>query len=253
MVELSTNVDVGGGSVHSTSSNEAALDELVGVLAHNLAVLAGSGLTLIGVDNEVAGLGIVLPALGVHERLHQSVRSKVSPMRVLLHTHFRPEGKPAPPRPRRPDALISEMIYTMSAMLCTALPALHTQSSPFKRISFVLCQSPYFIALFKSAPWWPYKFWKMRSWSLRPPYVLLGAASFTVARVRFCCCDGAAAVERRVAAVAAGSARWAAAARADEAGARRASIVNAVCVCARAIGACGAASLLEAWRRECSS
>lgn len=112
-------------------------------------------------------------------------------------------------------------------------------------ISFVLCQSPYFIALFRSAPWWPYRFWKIRSWSLRPPYVLLGAASFTVARVRFCCWVGAAAVARRVAAVVAGSARWAAAARADEAGACLASILNAVCVCARAIDACGAASLLR--------
>jgi hypothetical protein len=35
----------------------------------------------------------------------------ISSTEVVLHTHFRPEGKPAPPRPRRPDALISEMIY----------------------------------------------------------------------------------------------------------------------------------------------
>jgi hypothetical protein len=60
--------------------------------------------------------------------------------------------------------------------------------------------------------------------------------SLTVASVRFCVREGAA-VERRVAAVAAGRARWAAALRADDAGACRASIVNAVCVWTGAIDA----------------
>ena len=72
VVELSSDVDVCGGGVHSTPGDEAALDELVGVLAHDLTVLAGSGLSLIGIDNEITGLCIVLPALGVHERLRWS-------------------------------------------------------------------------------------------------------------------------------------------------------------------------------------
>lgn len=67
VVELSSDIDVCGGSVHGASSNETALDELVWVLAHNLAVLAGAGLALIGIDDEVAGLGVVLPALGIHK------------------------------------------------------------------------------------------------------------------------------------------------------------------------------------------
>lgn len=67
VVELSSDVDVGGGSVHGTASNETALNELVGVLAHNLAVLAGSGLSLIGVDDQVTGLGVLVPVLEVHE------------------------------------------------------------------------------------------------------------------------------------------------------------------------------------------
>ena len=100
-----------------------------------------------------------------------------------------------------------------------------------------MCQSPYFCALFKSAPWCPYKFWKILSWSLRPPYVLFGGASCTVASVLFCVRFWGAAVERRVAAEAAGSARWAAALSVDEAGACRASIVIAVCVLSSAIDA----------------
>lgn len=59
-----------------------------------------------------------------------------------------------------------------------------TQSWPFSTISLVLYQSPYFIALFKSVPWWPYRLVNIRSWSFRPPYCLLGAPSWTVAKER---------------------------------------------------------------------
>jgi hypothetical protein len=108
--ELAADVDVGGGGVHGAASNEAALDELVGVLAHNLTVLAGAGLALVGVDDEVAGLVVLVPVLEVHERLREISTSPAVWIVVVVHTHFRPEGKPAPPRPRRPEALISEMI-----------------------------------------------------------------------------------------------------------------------------------------------
>jgi hypothetical protein len=67
VVELSTDVDVSGGGVHGTAGDETALDELVWVLAHDFAVFAGSGLTLIGVDDQVAGLGVLVPVLEVHE------------------------------------------------------------------------------------------------------------------------------------------------------------------------------------------
>jgi len=66
--EFTTDVDVGSGRVHGSARDEASLDELVWVLSHNLTVLAGSGLTLIGVDDEVTGLVVLVPVLEVHER-----------------------------------------------------------------------------------------------------------------------------------------------------------------------------------------
>ena len=39
-----------------------------------------------------------------------AVVSMFSTTREQKHTHFIPEGNPAPPRPRRPEALISEII-----------------------------------------------------------------------------------------------------------------------------------------------
>lgn len=46
------------------------------------------------------------------------------------------------------------------------------QSGPFKTISFVLNQSPRFIAPFKRQSWRPYKFEKILSWSASGPKVV---------------------------------------------------------------------------------
>lgn len=56
-------------------------------------------------------------------------------------------------------------------------------------MSFVRYQSPYFIADFKSAPWCPYKFVNIRSWSFSPPWCCTGGAfSWTVANDRAATC-----------------------------------------------------------------
>lgn len=67
VVELTADVNVGSGGIHAAAGKQAALDKLVGVLANNLSVLAGTGLTLISVDNEVSGAGVLVPAGRVHE------------------------------------------------------------------------------------------------------------------------------------------------------------------------------------------
>lgn len=87
VVELATDVDVRGGAlmkrvlaagniclsaslstyVHGASGDQTALNELVGILPHNLTVLAGTRLTLVGVDDQVSGGVALLPTLGVHE------------------------------------------------------------------------------------------------------------------------------------------------------------------------------------------
>ena len=120
----------------------------------------------------------------------------------IEHTHFKPDGNPAPPRPLSPDVLISEMIYRNS--LVCGVRSEHeisetrhferhelTQSWPFRIISFVLYQSPHFMACFRSGGCRPYKFWNILSWSFNPPYTRGGCAaapSWTVAKPRRCAC-----------------------------------------------------------------
>ena len=52
--ELAAHVDEGGVRAHGEAGDQAALDQRVRVVAHDLAVLAGAGLGLVGVDDEVA-------------------------------------------------------------------------------------------------------------------------------------------------------------------------------------------------------
>lgn len=69
VVELAADVDVGGCAVHGTTGNKTSFNQLVRVFSHNLTVLAGAWLALVGVDDEIAGLGVLVPVLGIHKRL----------------------------------------------------------------------------------------------------------------------------------------------------------------------------------------
>ena len=50
---FAADVDVAGGGAHAGAGEQAALDQLVRVVAHDLPVLAGAGLALVGVDHQV--------------------------------------------------------------------------------------------------------------------------------------------------------------------------------------------------------
>ena len=48
--ELAAHVDVGGVRAHGEGGEQRALDQEMGIVAHDLPVLAGAGLALVGVD-----------------------------------------------------------------------------------------------------------------------------------------------------------------------------------------------------------
>src|SRR5262249_31298271 len=51
--ELTAHIDVTRTAIHRSACNQAALDQQVRVVPHDLAVFAGAGLGLIGVDHEI--------------------------------------------------------------------------------------------------------------------------------------------------------------------------------------------------------
>ncbi len=69
--ELAAHVDVAGAAIHGAAGDQTALDQQMRIVPHDLAVLAGAGLGLVGVDDEIVrplahGLG--------HERPFHSGR-----------------------------------------------------------------------------------------------------------------------------------------------------------------------------------
>merc|ERR1711973_503242 len=59
VVEFSSDVNVSGPCAHSTSCDQASFNQLVGVVTHNLSVLASSWLSFVCVDDEVLWSAVV--------------------------------------------------------------------------------------------------------------------------------------------------------------------------------------------------
>ena len=63
--EFTANIDVGDMRPHGEGGQERAFDQELRIMAHDVAVLAGAGLRLIGVDHEIGRAPV---GLGGHER-----------------------------------------------------------------------------------------------------------------------------------------------------------------------------------------
>ncbi len=55
LVELSSDVDVGGGSVHGSTGNETSFDQFMGISSHDFSIFAGTGFTFVCVNDKVSG------------------------------------------------------------------------------------------------------------------------------------------------------------------------------------------------------
>ena len=53
VVELAADIDVGGAGAHGEAGDQAALDQHMRIEAQDLAILAGAGLGLVGIDDEI--------------------------------------------------------------------------------------------------------------------------------------------------------------------------------------------------------
>src|SRR5579871_4286656 len=67
--ELAAHIDVTGMRAHREARKQATLDEQMRIMPHDLAVLAGAGLGLVGIDDEIAWAS-VLGLLGHERPLH---------------------------------------------------------------------------------------------------------------------------------------------------------------------------------------
>ena len=75
--EFAADIDVTRMRAHGETRQQAALDEQMRIVPHDLAILAGAGLRLVGIDDEIAGtpVGVVLR----HERpLHAGRESRAA-------------------------------------------------------------------------------------------------------------------------------------------------------------------------------
>ncbi len=118
--------------------------QLVRVVTHDFAILAGARFGLVGIDHEV-------------------MRPAIAPSSGGMKDHLSPVGNPAPPRPRRPDALTS---------------SIHCLAAEFQQSLGVIPDRHACVRLSGPSHLMPYRFVKMRSSSRNithpPPSVRSG-------------------------------------------------------------------------------
>ena len=56
--ELAADVDIASRAPHGDAGDQAAFDQFMGIVAHDLPVFAGAGLALIGIDHQIDGATI---------------------------------------------------------------------------------------------------------------------------------------------------------------------------------------------------
>ena len=124
-----------GRSVHRTTSDQTSFDKLVRITTKNLTILAVNQRKIGSVSFRERNRSV--PESQTHQvpgspssalTTKYLGRGSFSHPGLFMKDHFNPEGKPAPPRPRSPEALICSI----------------NQESPFKMMSLVRCQSPRF-------------------------------------------------------------------------------------------------------------
>ena len=81
--ELAAHVGITAVRPHRERRQQGALDQQVRIVAHDLAILAGAGLRLVGIDHEVAGTGIVLGHEGPLEAGRKSRPAAAAQARIL--------------------------------------------------------------------------------------------------------------------------------------------------------------------------
>src|SRR6185312_2240630 len=81
--ELAADIDVAVMDAHADAGEEAALDELVRIVPDDVAVLAGAGLGLVGIDHEIGRLGALLRHEGPFDAGREAGAAAATQARVL--------------------------------------------------------------------------------------------------------------------------------------------------------------------------
>ncbi len=92
--ELAAHVDVAGVRAHREAREQASLDEQMRIVPHDLAVLAGAGLGLVGIDHEIARPS-VLGFLGHERPFHAGRKTRATPAAQAGGFHLIDDPVPA--------------------------------------------------------------------------------------------------------------------------------------------------------------